>query len=404
MTDDGPEDSKDSEEDVLDHLEEIREQLRDEPELNSTDPREAFGIWLTDNQDKADSTLQSYEYRVKPFLDFLEDEGIDDLADVTTRTVTEFQVARKAEGDLEKQSQNNQFGTLKQFLAFAADMNAVREDAVEAVTVPSLTKSERVNTAKLVTERAEEILENLDNYRHASRDHVLALLMWRTTLRAGALQSLDLEDLYLSEDDMERIRDELAQEYPMYVVDQILEDVEVPFIWPRNRPAEGTRLKNGEGGERAINLTPWVGDVVQDYIRVNRPDIDDEHGREPLFASRKGTGRLAETTMRNWTYILTQPCEFGGECPHNRDPEECEARQHGYGSKCPSSRSPHKLRTGSITWHRDRGWPIAELADKANTSKELIEGVYDQPEKLVRAAHRRSLLDKLDGDTETDQR
>lgn len=386
-----------SDEEVLDRLEEIRSHLEDgEPNLHPTEPREAFGLWLTNNQDKSDSTLQSYEYRVEPFLEYLDREGITDLTEVSTRTVTEFQIERKADGDLDKQSQNNQFGTLKRFLAFAANMNAVSRDIVDAIDVPSLTKSDRVNTEKLVTERAETIIEDLETYRYASRDHVLFLLMWRTTMRLGALRSLDLEDLYLTDEDLERVRADLASEYPEHVVEEILGDVDVPFLWPHHRPESDTPLKNGEGGERVINLAPWVGDVVGDYINVNRDNVEDDYGRRPLFSSKKGTGRLAKTTMRNWTYLLTQPCEFGSECPHNRDPEECEAREHGQGSKCPSSRSPHKLRTGSITWHRDQGWPISELADKANTSKQLIESVYDQPERLVRAAHRRSLLGNLE--------
>ncbi|WP_207217109.1 hypothetical protein [Natrinema altunense] len=184
--------------------------------------------------------------------------------------------------------------------------------------------------------------------------------------------------------------------YSAEVVEEILEEAALPFIFPRNRPETGTRLKNGDPGERVINLADWVAETIQDYIDVNRPDQTDEHGRKPLLTSRKGNGRLSKSSMRNWIYIYTQPCEFGGECPHDRDPETCEAREHGHGSKCPSSRSPHKLRTGSITWHRDQGWPITDLSDKANAGEDLIKSVYDQPEKLIRGAGRRKHLGKLD--------
>jgi hypothetical protein len=155
-------------------------------------------------------------------------------------------------------------------------------------------------------------------------------------------------------------------------------------------------LKNKYGGERVINIADWVADVIRAHIKVNRDEVEDEYNRDPLLTSQKGGGRLSTSAMRNWSYILTQPCEFGGQCPHDRDPEECEAREHGHGSKCPSSRSPHKIRTGAITHHRDQGWPVPDLAQKANTSEELIEGVYDQPEQLVRGASRREHLDKLD--------
>lgn len=389
------------EEDLLKELREIREQLDDGEDLEPTKPEDAFDAWMKANSDKADETLQSYQYRVQGFLDWLTENGITDLSQLTTRDIKEFEAHRQANADVGRQSRNNQFGTIRLFLKYAEDMNAVSTDVVRSLNVPSLTKEDRVNTEKLPTERAEQILDDLNKYRYASRDHVLFLLLWRTTARLGTIRSLDLNDVYLTEDDLARVRTDLKEAgYLDEVIETILADIDVPFLWPHHRPEADTPLKNEIGGERAINLADWVGDTLESYINVNRPDVEDEHGRKPLLASRKGTGRLSKSAMRNSTYILTQPCEFGAPCPHDRDPEECVAREHGQGSKCPSSRSPHKLRTGSITWHRDRGWPISELSDKANTSEELIAGVYDQPEQLVRAAHRRDLLTKLEDDTE----
>jgi len=144
-----------------------------------------------------------------------------------------------------------------------------------------------------------------------------------------------------------------------------------------------------------INIADWVADLIADYIQVNRYDVTDDEGRSSLITSQKGDGRLSKSAMRNWVYIMTQPCEFGDPCPHDRDPEECDAREHGYGSLCPSSRAPHRIRTGAITHHRDQGWSISDIADKANTSEDLIESVYDQPEELIRGANRRENLDKL---------
>ena len=382
--------------DRLDELaDEIAKRLDDE-DLEPTDPHRAFDLWL-EQLDRADSTLESYEYRLKPFLAFCDDEGIDSLEQLTTRKIKEFEGRRRGSG-LQRQTLNNQFGTLKQFLRYCIDLNAVSDDVVASLDVPDLTKSDRVNTEKLIAERAHEILDGLATYKYASRDHVLFLLLWRTTARIGAIHSLDLEDVYLDDDDRDRLRIYLAEDYSRDVVEQILDEARLPFIFPRHRPERGTRLKNDEDGERVINVADWVADVIRDYIRVNRFDQSDEYGQKPLLTTRKGNGRLSKSAIRNWIYILTQPCEFGGSCPHDRDPETCEAREHGHGSKCPSSRSPHKMRTGSVTWHRDKGWPISDLSDKANAGEELIKSVYDQPEKLVRGAARRHHLDKLDED------
>jgi len=376
-------------------LDELRDMVDASDDLESVEPREAFDLWMQ-QQDVAESTAESYRYRIRPFLEFLDERTIDDLSEVTTRHIKEFEALRWS-SDLQTNTLNNQFGTLRQWLDYCRDLNAVTEDVVAAIEVPDLSKEERVNTAKLVTERAQEILDDLDRYRYASREHVLFLLLWRTTARLGTIRSLDLDDLYLDTDDRERLRVDLeSRGYAPHVVQSILDEAALPFLFPRHSSEEGTPLKNQEGGERVINIADWVADVLRDYIRVNRDEVTDEYGRRPLLTSQKGGGRLSKSAMRNWIYILTQPCEFGGPCPHDRDPEECEAREHGHGSKCPSSRSPHKIRTGSITHHRDRGWPIPDLAEKANTSEELIEGVYDQPEQLVRGASRREHLDKLD--------
>jgi len=387
--------------DVDEILDELRDIVDDEPDLESTPPKEAHDLWL-ESHDGAYSTIQSYELRLRPFLEWLGKEGISDLSELTTRDVKKFEAHRRSQ-DLDKQSLNNQFGTIRLWLAYCHELNAVSEDVVKALDVPTLSKEDRVNTEKLITDRAEEILENLDRYRYASREHVLLLLLWRTTARLGTIHSLDLQDFYHTEEDQQRLREGLENEgFASHIVDGILEDVELPLLIPHHRPESGTTLKNDEGGERVINLADWVGDVLEDYIRVNRPDVRDEYGREPLLASKKGSGRLSKSAIRNRIYFITQPCEFGGPCPHDKDPETCEAREHGRGSLCPSSRSPHRIRTGSITNHRDRGWPVSELADRANTSEDLIEGVYDQPEQLIRGSVRREYLDKLDENKHND--
>ncbi len=376
-------------------LADLHADLTSERDLESTTPAKAFELWMQQLQDNAESTLQSYRYRVRPFLRWLEKEEIDDLTDLTTRHIKEFQAARR--GGRSKQTLNNQWGTLKQFLRYCYDLRAVSEPVVKAVDVPDLSKDDRVNTEKLIAERAQQILANLEQFQYASREHVLFVLLWRTTLRIGAIHSLDLRDLYLDDNDRERLRDELLGEgFAPHVVDSILDEVQLPLIYPNHRPDTETPLKNQTGGERVINITDEVAEIVQDYIDVNRSDVTDEYDRRPLLTSQKGDGRLSKSAMRNWVYIMTQPCEFGAPCPHDRDPETCEAREHGYGSLCPSSRAPHRIRTGASTHHRDQGWSISDIADKANTSEELIEGVYDQPEDLIRGAHRRDNLDKLD--------
>lgn len=367
-------------------------------DLEPIEPREAYRLWMKRQQGrKSEETLQSYGYRVEPFLDWLEAEGIDNLNDLTGRDILLFDADRQ-ERDVQQNTLNNQFGTIRLFLKFCVHIEAVDEELPKKVSPPELSKDDRVNREKLPSERATQLLETLDRYHYASRDHVIILLMWRTTARLGAIRSLDLEDIYLDEDDLDRLR--YQEDVDMDgVFDEILANIELPFVYFRHRPEgpDGTPLKNAVAGERPINITEDVGNVLRDYIRVNRIDRSDDDGREPLLTTDKGeTARISKSGIRNRVYQLTQPCRFSGECPHDRVIDECEALEFGKESRCPSSRSPHKIRTGSITWHRDRGWPPEALAEKANTSVQLINEVYDQPEAVKRMASRRSFLDNLD--------
>lgn len=365
-------------------------------ELIPMPPREALDLWVERQQmDKADSTVQSYRYRVEPFVEFLEEEGVENLNDLNGRHVLRFDSMRRASGDVQKNTLNNQLGTIRKFLEFGIKADAVSPEVASQVDVPHVSKDERINREKLPTQRAKDILAFLDQFEYASRDHVLAFLLWETGARAGSLRALDLEDVYLKEDDLDRLRYQENLNVSRSVLEEILEGVELPFLYFRHRPETDTPLKKKDAGERPVNISDKLGDVIRAFIRFRRDDVQDEYGRDPLLTSNNAVGRMSVSGIRIRAYELTQPCQVGKECPHDRDPEDCEARVHGQQSKCPSVRSPHKWRTGSVTWHRDRGWPPEEIAVKMATSVELVNDVYDQPEKLKRMSIRRQHLDTL---------
>lgn len=359
-------------------------------------PREGFELWMQRQEmDKAKSTVQSYGYRVEPFIDWLEEHEIENLNDLNGRHLLRYDSQRRSDGDIQKNTLSNQLGTIRKFLEFCIKANAVKPQVASQVDIPNLSKDERINREKLPTVRAKDILEHLDTYQYASRDHVVAALLWETGARLGAIRALDLEDVYLTEDDLDRLRYQDDLDIEESVLDEILADIELPFIYFRHRPETDTPLKKKGAGERPINISDELGGIIRAYINVNRPEHSDEYGRQALLTSDKAEKRLSLSGIRIRTYALTQPCEIGLECPHDRDPEDCKARVHGQESKCPSARSPHKWRTGSITWHRDRGWPPEEIAVKMATSVELVNSVYDQPEKLKRMSNRRTFLDNL---------
>lgn len=340
-------------------------------------------MWLDrQRSDKSEATVQSYYYRMKQFVEWCEKHEIENLNNLTGRMVYEYDSDRRSE-DLSISTLKSQLGTLKRFLDFCETIEAVEEDLSEKVDVPRVSKYEQASDEVLKPVRAQEILENLARYKYASRDHALFAIAWYTGARIGALRALDLADCYLSESDLARLE----------VGDSI--EVNPPFVYFRHRPDTETPLKNQEKGERPVSVPESVGELLAEYIQIRRTDVTDEYGREPLFPAKKKWDRCSKGALRDRIYILTQPCRLG-ECPHGRDPNDCEALEHGYEARCPSSRSPHPVRSGSITHQRDQEIPPEIVSERVNASKEVIEVHYDRPNQLRRMESRRKYINKLE--------
>ena len=346
-------------------------------------------MWL-DHQEatKADSTISTYCRRLERFVEWCADQGIDDLNDLSSRDVFRFESGRRAD-DLSISTLNNQIGTLKQFLGFCARIDAVPEDLPQKIEVPTTDEFNRfVSEEKLSASRAEEIRDELHTYARATRRQAMFELLWHTGCRSGGLRALDLTDCYFEVDDLERLRHQAA------IDENILDEVDVPFVYFRHRPDTGTPLKNHEDSERPVALDQTVADRVQEYIEVNRVSREDESGRRPLFTTSSGdNGRVSGSSVRREVYIMTQPCRFG-MCPHEREPETCEATDQRYLARCPSSRSPHPIRSGVITYLRDQGWPPEAVGERVDATPQTIRLHYDLPDEIRRMQSRRSYLEE----------
>ncbi|WP_237560581.1 tyrosine-type recombinase/integrase [Halostella litorea] len=360
-------------------------------DLEPIGPREAVEMWLDHQRStRAETTIETYEYRLAPFVDWCEEEGIDDLSELSSRDVFEYESTRRGE-DLAVSTLNNQIGTLKLFLGFCVRIEAVSEDLPQKIEVPTSEEFRAmVSQEKLKATRAKELRENLHRYARATRRQAMFELLWHTGCRVGGLRSLDLCDLYFEEADLERLR------HRNDIDEEVLEEADPPFVFFQHRPdaGVGTRLKNGIEGERAVGVTQTVADRVQEYIDVNRTRRSGEDGRRPLFTTEHGdTARVSTSSVRREIYIMTQPCRFG-DCPHDRDPQECEATDHGFESRCPSGRSPHPIRSGVITYLRDQGWPPEAVGERVDATPETIRLHYDLPDKIRRMQSRRTYIEE----------
>lgn len=338
-------------------------------ELEPLAPDEALEMYLQHREmEVSEKTLQNQRYRLESFVQFCREEEIDNLNDLTGRDLHRFRIWRaKGQADTTNYGPVNKvtlkgiLDTLRKFLEFAASIGAVEQGMREKVLMPDLAPEDEQREEMLEPERAEDILHFLDQFRYASREHVIMAILWHTGIRLGSLRALDVDDF----------------------------DETEPCLELRHRPESGTPLKNQVAAERDIAVGPKYAQVIQSYINHNRVEATDDYGRRPLITSEYG--RLTASPIRKAVYRWTQPCRIG-TCPHDRDQKTCEWTNASELKSCPSARSPHGVRRGSITKHRKEGIPREVVSERVNASDGVLEKHYDQRSKRQRMRNRRDLI------------
>ena len=329
--------------------------------LTPTTPAEAVEWYLADREPElTEKTLQNQRYRLEQFLAFCSDNEIEDMSRLTGRDIHRYRVW--ASRDIETVTLRGYLQTLRVFLEFCAAIDAVEPGMRERVQIPEVDPEDEARNEHLEADRAEAILEHLERFAYASREHVVTAILWHTGIRLGTLRSFDLDDF----------------------------DRDMQCLDVRHRPETGTPLKNKKAAERSIAAGSHYCDVIEDYITHNRESVTDDHGRHPLITSSRG--RLSEGSIRETIYRVTQPCNYG-DCPHDQDPKTCEYRSHGKRAGCPSSRSPHGIRRGSITNHLRTGSPQEVVSDRANVSDDILDKHYDERSEREKMEFRRKFIE-----------
>lgn len=332
-------------------------------DLQDIPPSVARDLYLDQRREEVStSTLKSHRYRVDQFVEWCEENGIRSMSELDGLDLHNYRIKRREEDGLKTISLQGQLSTIRQFLRVCANVEAVEEGLHEKIILPSVPKSEQSNDELLAKGEAEAALDYLDQYQYASREHVELLLLWRTSMRRGGLRALDLGDF----------------------------DREESVLEVRHRPESETPLKNGEWSERDVQIHDSVRDALIAYIEGPRKDVVDDYDRAPILTTTHG--RVARGTVKQDMYRVTRPCMYGVECPHDRDPDECEATEARKASKCPSSRSPHAIRTGSVTAYLDEGTPKAVLGDRVDMTEKTMETHYDKASKRERMYRRTDYL------------
>lgn len=314
-------------------------------ELQPLEPEEGIEQFLRHRKPSLrESSYRNAQTRLRFFREWCEERDIDNLNNLTGRLLADFVAWRRE--DVKPVTVQKQLSTIRVALRFWADIEAVPDGLAEKVHSPDVNRANIAKEVHLTAERAKRILDHLDRYDYASRDHAVMVMAWRTGMRRGAIRSVDVDDMR-------------PDDHALVV---------------EHRPDQGTKLKNGDDGERWVYLGPEWYSIIEEYVSANRLEKTDEYGRRPLLTTQNG--RPTGDTIYKWINRLTQPCHYG-ECPHDRDPEDCEATGDGYPSKCPSARSPHAIRRGAITNHLNKDVSPEVTSERMNVSLEVLYQHYD---------------------------
>jgi len=256
--------------------------------------------------------------------------------------------------------------TLRVFIRFCENIDGARDGLAESIQSPSLDRQPVREKDVVREDTASDVLSYEDKFEYATIHHAIFRLLWESGMRAGAARSIDLGDLHLQEE----------------------------FLRLHHRPETETPLKNKEKGERAVSLSTRTCNILQNYIDEHRHDVEDNHGRHPLFTTEYG--RITKNTFRTYIYRMTRPCFHGRECPHDRDPDDCEAVQGQMSaSKCPDSMGSHAIRRGAITHYLSMDTPAEVVSDRMDVSKDVIDEHYDSRSEREKMELRRRYLDNI---------
>jgi len=329
----------------------------DKDDLEPLDPEMGTELFLEHKAtDCTDSTVQNHRYRMKHFLEWCEEEGIDNLNDLSGRDLQRYRLWLADNNEINAVTMKNMTSGFRVFLKWAGSVEAVPENLYSKLMIPNVRRSQQSSEDILDAERAEDLLEHLSRYEYASMHHVLIALLWETGMRMGAAHAVDLTDVGFEDERIELV----------------------------HRPNQDTTLKNGKSGERFVAISTELTEMLKDHVDELRHDVTDDHGREPLLTTEHG--RMCRTTIRRNVNQVTAPCYLNEPCP------DCNQSTQ---KKCPEAVSPHAIRRGSITHFLTKDVPVEVVSDRMDVSRKVLDKHYNKRSAEVKLEQRRGYLDEV---------
>jgi hypothetical protein len=115
-------------------------------DLEPLAPRDALDWYLEHRRDGLrTATRRKHRSALGTFVDWTDEEEIENMNDVGGRQLMQFKTWRKSEADLVTISLNGNLAILQRFLRFCENIDAVAEDVAERVPLPNVPPEEEVN-------------------------------------------------------------------------------------------------------------------------------------------------------------------------------------------------------------------------------------------------------------------
>ena len=333
--------------------------------LNNNQPtlQDLYNRYLSRRRNRSPATIAQYKRTIPRFIDFAQKHELKYPGSITTEIVDEWVdtlfETHEADATIVTYTKN-----VRAWLNWISKRNLCTGSVVHILNKDDLGLAPNVRDAALPAAEAIGTLHRLQTQRRGANRHAIMELSWNVGLRLGSIHSLDVPDFH----------------------------PEGNKLLLRHRPETGTRLKNGsEGdskpgdGERNVTLHPKTVDALERYIECERPDVTDEYGREPLFATSSG-GRASQSTLRRWIYDATS-CRWADV---NESELSCDGTCSPDSDVCPFSYSPHAIRRGAIVSHLTGGLGYGDASERFDVSIRVLKRHYDPRTKEQRKNDRES--------------
>lgn len=151
-------------------------------------------MYLRDVKGVSTNTLSAYATDLKQFLDYLEDENINDFNKITDTRIKAYQLSLKKNGK-SNATISRSLAAIRNFILFLIRKHVIEEDPMECIRPPKVVKVE----PKIITyEQMKELLNVPDMQTpQGRRDRCMLELLYATGMKASELIQLKVSDINL---------------------------------------------------------------------------------------------------------------------------------------------------------------------------------------------------------------